>query len=72
MAGYKKTLSSLAARGRGAEGQAQGLIIRVKDPEGVTVTIPPGWRHNRQDPDQSPESWGGGIWVTALGNLEVL
>lgn len=33
-AGYKKTLSSLAARGREAEGQAQGLIISIKDPEG--------------------------------------
>lgn len=43
LAGYKKTLSHLlAARGRGAEGQAQGLIIRVKDPEGLTVTLPPG------------------------------
>jgi hypothetical protein len=34
-----KRLSSPAARGRKAEGQAQGLITRVTDLDGVTVSI---------------------------------
>lgn len=71
LAGYKKTLSSLAARGRETEGQAQDLIISVKDPGEGGITIPAGWLHNIQDPDWSPESWDGDIQVNSLGNLEV-